>query len=178
MTSRPILVEEAIIEKLVETNQLLTNVNKLIEPSTTSTDKVEFIQLPKDSILPKWFRFIDLFILPDVFSLLACQSCSTTNTLKLLDIEDKKKQIARFMQIKFRDCEFKHSFYTSPKIDNTKDNLAQEWKLRRSMLGLYAVSEVSGLAIHHWLSCVVSWTCHYQWPKFIWWPILFDKGCI
>ena len=53
MTSRPILVEEAIIEKLVETNQLLTNANKLIEPSTTSTDKVEFIQLSKDSILPK-----------------------------------------------------------------------------------------------------------------------------
>ena len=84
-----------------------------------------------------------------MFSLLACQSCSTTNTLKLLDIEDKKKQIARFMQIKFRDCEFKHSFYTSPKIDNTKDNPSTGMKTKKSMLGLYTVSEVSGLAIHH-----------------------------
>ena len=147
MTSRPILVEEAIIEKLVETNQLQRNVNKLIEPSTTSTDKVEFIQLPKDSILPKWFRFIDLFILPDVFSLLARQSCSTTNTLKLLDIEDKKKQIARFMQIKFRDCEFKHSFYTSPKIDNTKDNPSTGMKTKK--INVRAVYSFRSIGVGH-----------------------------
>lgn len=41
MTSKLLVVEEAIIEELVETNQLLTNVNKLIEPSIISTDKVE-----------------------------------------------------------------------------------------------------------------------------------------
>ena len=33
-------------------------------------------------------------------------NCLTTNTLELLDIEDKKKGFARFMQIKRRDCEF------------------------------------------------------------------------
>ena len=41
MTSKLLVVEEAIIEELVEANQLLTNVNKLIEPSIISTDKVE-----------------------------------------------------------------------------------------------------------------------------------------
>ena len=34
MTSKPLVVEETIIGGLVETNQLLTNVHKLIKPST------------------------------------------------------------------------------------------------------------------------------------------------
>ena len=38
---KPSVVVEAIIEELVETNQLLTNVNNLREPSTISTDKIE-----------------------------------------------------------------------------------------------------------------------------------------
>ena len=49
MTGKPSVVEEANIEELVETNQLLTNVNNSIEPSTKSTDKVELIELSKDS---------------------------------------------------------------------------------------------------------------------------------
>ena len=69
MTSKPSVVEEANIEKLVEAKQHLTNVNNLIKPSTISTDKVELIELPKVSILPTGFRFIDLSILSDVFSL-------------------------------------------------------------------------------------------------------------
>ena len=40
----------------------------------------------------------------------------------LTGIEDKKKELARFIQIKCKDCKFKHSFYTSPQIDSTKDN--------------------------------------------------------
>ena len=85
MTSKPLVVEETTIGGLVETNQLLTNVNKLIKPSTISFDKAELTELPKDSILHAGFRFIDLSILLDVFSLMACPNCSTTNTLKLLN---------------------------------------------------------------------------------------------
>ena len=51
--------EEAIIEKLVESNQILTIVNKLIEPLTISTDNVKSIELPKESILLTGFKFID-----------------------------------------------------------------------------------------------------------------------
>ena len=86
MTSKPVVVEEATVEELVETNQLLTYVNNLLEHSTISTDKVELIELPKDSILPTRFRFIDLSILSDMFSLLAClarqQILSSFATLK------------------------------------------------------------------------------------------------
>ena len=112
MTSNPLVVQEAIIGGLVETNQLLTNVNKLIEPSTISTDKAELIELPKYSILPTGFRFIYSSILPDVFLLSACPNSLTTNTLKFLNTEDKKKGLARFMETKTRDCKFKYSFYT------------------------------------------------------------------
>ena len=45
-----------------------------------------------------WLMLIHL---SDVFSLLACPNCSTTNTCKLLNIEDKKKGLARFMQITY-----------------------------------------------------------------------------
>ena len=110
ITSKPVVVEEANVEIFVETNQLLTNVNNLLEPSTISTDKFDLIELPKDSMLPTRFKFIDLLILSDVISLLACPNFLTANTLKLLDIEDKKKGLTRFMQIKCRDCAFKHSF--------------------------------------------------------------------
>ena len=58
MTSKPVVVEEANVEELVETNELLTNENNLLKPLTTSTDKVELIELPKDSILPTRLRFI------------------------------------------------------------------------------------------------------------------------
>ena len=54
MTSKPVVVEKA----KVKTDQLLTNVNKLSEPSTISKEKIELIELPKDSILPTGFRFI------------------------------------------------------------------------------------------------------------------------
>ena len=60
--------------------------------------------------------------------ILACPNCSTINTLKLHDIEDKKKELTRFMQIKCRDCEFKHSLYISPRIDSTKDNRSRGMK--------------------------------------------------
>ena len=52
MTLEPVVVEEANIEELVQTNQLLTNVSNFLEPSKISTDKVELIELPRDSLLP------------------------------------------------------------------------------------------------------------------------------
>ena len=48
MTSKPLLEEEANLEEIAETNQLLTDVNNLIEPSTISADKVELNKLAKD----------------------------------------------------------------------------------------------------------------------------------
>ena len=63
MISKSVVVEKA----KVKTNQLLTNVNNLSEPSTISNEKIELIELQKDSKLPTGFRFIDLFIMSPVF---------------------------------------------------------------------------------------------------------------
>ena len=73
MTSKAVVVEEANVEKLVETNQFLAKANNLIETSTISTDKVELIELPKNSVLPTGFRFIDLSFLSDVLFLLVSE---------------------------------------------------------------------------------------------------------
>ena len=73
MTSKAVVVEEANVEKLVETNQFLAKANNLIETSTISTDKVELIELPKNSVLPIGFRFIDLSFLSDVLFLLVSE---------------------------------------------------------------------------------------------------------
>ena len=105
--------------------------------------------LPKYSVLPTGFRFIDLSILPDVLSFLACPNCSATNTLKLHDIEHKREGLARFMQIKFefRDCEFKHSFNTSLQIGRTKGNCSR---------GIKAM-EVKVRAVYDFRSTVVGY---------------------
>ena len=86
------MVEEANVEELVESNQLLTNENNLLEPLTVSPDEAELIELRKESILPRRFRFIDLSLLSDVFSLLACPNCSTTKTFKTLKVRKKDLQ--------------------------------------------------------------------------------------
>ena len=75
MTSWPLVVEEAIIEELVESNELLTNENNVIEPSTISTDKFELIELPKDS----YPQDSDLLIYS------SCQICFFIGVPKLLD---------------------------------------------------------------------------------------------
>ena len=63
--------------------------NNLLELLTISDDKAELIGLPKDSVLPTGFRFIDLSILLDVFSLLVCPNFSTAK-LKLQDTQEKR----------------------------------------------------------------------------------------
>ena len=124
MTSKLVIVE-VIVEELVETNQLFTNVNNSLEPITKLTDEVEFIELPKDSVLPSGFRFTDLSILSDVFPLLACPNCLTANTLKLQDIEDKKKGLSRFMQIRRKDC-ISIAFILLLRLTATKTIAAEE----------------------------------------------------
>ena len=106
MTSKPLVVEETIIEQLAETNQLLTTVSK---SSTISTDKVELTELPKDSY-------------PHDSDLLTYPSCQMRFLYWCVQIEDKKKGLERFMQIKGKDRESKQSFSTSPHIDSTKGN--------------------------------------------------------
>ena len=133
----------------------MTHDNNLLESSTILTDKVELIELPKDSILPTGFRFIDLFILPDVFSWLACPNYSTTNTLKLQDIEDKKKGLAKqsLCKLNVETVNLSIAFILHLRLTMGNDNPSRGMKTMEITI---RVSEVSGLVIHHLLSCAIS----------------------
>ena len=165
MASKPVVIEEAKPEELVEINRILTNVKNALEPWAISADKVELVELSKDSTLLTKFKFIDLSILSYVFSLLTCQNCSA---LKFEDIEDKKKGLARFMQIKCRHCEINHRFSASSQIDTTKDNRCRGMK----------TMEINVRAVYSFWSIGVGHS-HHQWQKkCIWWSVLFNQCCI
>ena len=91
-------VEQLLIAEENPTEQQI-NVNVHID-TTVSSDNVELIEPPKDSVSPTGFRLIDLSILSNVFTLLACPNCLYTNTCQLIDIEEKKKGLSRYMQVK------------------------------------------------------------------------------
>ena len=93
---------------------------------------------------------IDWFIHPVRCVFFVGVSKLTINILKLQDIEDKKKWLARFMQIKCRDCDFKHSFYTLPQIDSTKDNRRRGMKtMEINVRALYGFRSIG--VSHVWL---------------------------
>ena len=139
---------------------------------------VPLIELPKNSILPTGFRFICLLILSNVFSWLECPNCWTANTLQLLDIEDKEKWLSRLNKSNAQAINLSIAFILHFRLTATKSIVTKEWKLWKSTLRLYTVSEVSGLVIYHSLSCVVSWTCHHQRLKMHMMSILFYKDYI
>ena len=53
------------------------------------------------------------------------------------------------MGIKCRDCEFNHSFYTSPQIDSTKDNRSREMKTME--INVRAVYGFRNIGVSHTL---------------------------
>ena len=74
-TSKPGVVEEANVEELVETNQLLTKANNLLESSTSSTEKLKKLSFQRTQYYP---QDSDLLIYP------SCWMCFV-GVSKLLD---------------------------------------------------------------------------------------------
>ena len=82
-----------------------------------------------------------------MFSLLTCPNCSA---LKLEDIEDKKKGLARFMQIKCRHYEINHRFSASSQIDSTKDNRCRGIKtMEINVRAVYSFRSIGAGHRHH-----------------------------
>ena len=109
MTSKPLLVEEAIIGELVETNQLLTNVIKLIDLQQSRLIKLSQLSFHRTQHYP---QDSDLMIYSP------CRMLFLYRHVQIARLET-------FMQIKCRDSKFKHSLYASPQIDGTKDNCSR-----------------------------------------------------
>lgn len=169
LTSKPLLEEEANLEEIVETNQLLTDVNNLIEPLTISADKVELNKLAKDWILPAGFRVIDLSILSDVLSLLVCPNCSTITEQQILwnfkTLKTRKKDLQYLCKSNVETMNSSIPFILYLRLTAANTIVAEKWKLCRSTVGLYTVSKVSKLVLHQLLNCVISWTYHQRMTK-------------
>ena len=101
-----------------EMEEIVEDVPAEAVPEAVSNIKVvdiEEVNLPDDKVTG--YRFVDMPILDCVFNSLACPECFTMNSLQLKDIVDKKKGLARFIQISCSSCPYKKEFYTSKEVD-------------------------------------------------------------
>ena len=80
-------------------------------------------------------------------------------------LEKRKMDTQNLCKLDAETVNLSIAFILYLRLTASKTIVAEEWKLWRSTFGLYKVSKVSGLVIHHLLNCVISWTCHHQWPK-------------
>ena len=144
----------------------------------------------KSALVYLWLNFQRTQYYPqdsDLFVYLSCQMCflywrvqiagqqipfsfSTLKTRKN-DFQDLCKSNAQTINLSI-------AFILHFRLTATKSIVTEEWKIWKSTLRLYTVSEVSGLVIYHSLSSVVSWTCHHQRPKMHMMSILFYKDYI
>ena len=59
-------------------------------------------------------------IVADVFMLPSCPGCHSIQCLKLCDINEKKKGLARYLRLSCTVCLYNHTFFTSKQIDLPK----------------------------------------------------------
>ena len=80
------------------------------------------------------YRLTDMSISADVFMLLCCPGCQgmLCQCLKLCDINDKKKGLARYLHLSFTVGLYSHTFFTSKQIDQRNKN--------KGRLNLYGVN--------------------------------------
>ena len=92
-------------------------------PTTISSAKVVDIDPVEEHFnqLGTGFRLIELSILGEVFSLMSCPSCISTDSMQLYDISEKKKGLARYLEVRCSACPFIHGFYTSPVAHSSKN---------------------------------------------------------
>ena len=63
---------------------------------------------------------MDVSILADVFMLISCPGYHSIQCLKLCDINEKKKRLARHLQLICTVCLYSYIFFTSKQIDPPK----------------------------------------------------------
>ena len=93
------------------------------QQTTVSASKIvntETETLP--DVLLSGFRLMDVNVLADIFTSLACPQCFSTHSQQLHDINDRKKGLARFFQLRCNVCPFVKDFYSSKQVDRHPDN--------------------------------------------------------
>ena len=110
--------EDFSIEK-VQTVNISQQGAHTVPQTTASSSKIVDIEEgpPTSSDTISGFRLIDLSLLAEVFCILSCPGCHGTNCLQLFDFNEKKKGLARYLQLKYSTCLYMHKFYTSKQVD-------------------------------------------------------------
>ena len=73
-------------------------------------------ETPSVSLIPG-YRLTDMSILADVFASLSCPGCHDTKTLKLRDMFEKKRGLARYLELECTSCLYITQFYTSEHVE-------------------------------------------------------------
>jgi len=67
------------------------------------------------------YRLIDLVVLSNLFNSLACPECFSINTISICDVVEKKKGLARYIELSCSACPFVKGCYTSNEIKTSTD---------------------------------------------------------
>ena len=90
------------------------------------------------------YRLMDISVLGDVFTSLACPECCTINSLHLHDINEKKKGLARFLMLKCVTCPYEKQFYSSKKVDRHNANKGGGNYMEVNVRAVYGMRAVGG----------------------------------
>ena len=77
-------------------------------------------------------------------------------------LKTRKKDLQSLCKLNVETVNLSIAFILHLRLTMGNDNPSRGMKTMEITI---RVSEVSGLVIHHLLSCAVSWTCLHQWPK-------------
>ena len=89
---------------------------------TVSETKIIDIDVDKAAETPSsssisGYRLMDMSILAHVFACLSCPGCGDTKTLILRDILEKKRGLARYLELECTSCLYVTQFYTSKNVE-------------------------------------------------------------
>ena len=77
-------------------------------------------------------------------------------------LKTRKKDLQSLCKLNVETVNLSIAFILHLRLTMGNDNPSRGMKTMEITI---RVSEVSGLVIHHLLSCAISWTCLHQWPK-------------
>ena len=92
--------------------------------TTASTSKIidiDPVQTELNPDLLTGYRLVDVEMLYDVFNSLACPVCYGVETLKLHNIDGRKKGLASLFILKCTSCSFEKQSYPSKTVENVNN---------------------------------------------------------
>ena len=110
------------------------------------------------------FRLVDMEILGSVINCLACPECFGSSSLQLQDINEKKKGLARLLEIRCTSCPYKHEFYTSKQAKKYLEEDEKEKGGGKHMeINLRAVYGMRSIGVGH--ASLGKMCCHLNMPE-------------